>query len=278
MKTPQISILIANYNNGHFFNDCFKSLVAQTNKNWEAIVIDDCSTDNSVEVITELIKNDDRFKFYQNKENLGYQKTLIKAIDLSTADIWGRLDPDDALMPKAIELSIKAHQDFLKAGLVYSNFILCDEHLKHIYNHKAKQINELNESYYNFEGEIGHFATFKKSIYNKTSGIDIFNKKAEDKDIYMKMCEVAPVKHIDKFLYLYREHKGGVSTGENSEKAFFWHWVALIKMAERRNIDIENLFVATFKDSNKHKIELLKKSRWMKLGTTLGLFKGAKYL
>ena len=43
MESPKISILIANYNNGHFFKDCFNSLIIQTENNWEAIVIDDCS-------------------------------------------------------------------------------------------------------------------------------------------------------------------------------------------------------------------------------------------
>ncbi len=47
------SILIANYNNGHFFKDCYQSIIAQTYANWEAIIVDDCSSDDSVTVIKQ---------------------------------------------------------------------------------------------------------------------------------------------------------------------------------------------------------------------------------
>ena len=283
MNTPKITILIANYNNGHFFTDCFNSLITQTEQNWEAIVIDDCSTDNSVEIIKILIAEDTRFRFFQNEENLGYQKTLIRGIDLSEAPIFARLDPDDALTCDAIELSIKTHEENPNAGLVYSNFIYCDKDLKEIKPHKCQQIEVLDDKYYNFRGEISHFATFKKSYYKSTTGIDPFIKRAEDKDIYMKMCEIAPVKYIDKDLYFYRVHNGGLSTNSNAEKALFWHWVALIKMAERRNINIEDLFIEHYIPKNKYlqledKINSLKKSRLLKLLYKLGIFKAYKYL
>lgn len=286
-STPKISILIANYNNGHFFKDCYRSLLAQTEPDWEAVIIDDASTDNSVAVISKLIAGDSRFRFYQNDDNLGYQRTLIKGISLISSGIFGRVDPDDALTPKAIELSLKAHHENPDVGLVYTNFVFCDANLAPKSVHQAQAITELNEYYYNFDAEISHFATFKKSVYFQTSGIDVSNKKAEDKDLYMKMCEVAPVKYIDEDLYLYRVHDGGISTNANGDKAYFWHWVALIKMAERRNINIEDLFVEKLvrreayeqeKENNKQLREWLKKSRWLKLGAKLGLFKLYKYL
>ena len=118
MFSSKISILIANYNNGHFFKDCFDSLIAQTEQNWEAIVIDDCSTDNSVEIIKNLIKEDVRFKFYVNEKNIGYQKTLIRGIELSKSPIFARLDPDDALTCDALEESINAFNQNPKIGLV----------------------------------------------------------------------------------------------------------------------------------------------------------------
>ena len=283
MNVPKISILIANYNNGHFFKDCYDSLLAQTEKNWEAIVIDDCSTDNSVEIIKNLIAEDSRFRFFKNEKNIGYQKSLIRGIELSEAPIFARLDPDDALKPKAIELSLEAFGSNNEIGMTYTGFIFCDEKLNELKEHHCKQIESLNTDYYGFRGEISHFACFRKEVYNKTTGIDTFIKRAEDKDIYMKMCEIAEVKLIDNPQYLYRIHSGGVSNNKNSEKALFWHWVALIKMAERRNINIEDLFIEHYIPKNKYlqledKINSLKKSRLLKLLYKLGIFKAYKYL
>ena len=283
MNTPKITILIANYNNGHFFTDCFNSLITQTEQNWEAIVIDDCSTDNSVEIIKSLIAEDSRFRFFKNEKNKKKKKSLIRGIELSEAPIFARLDPDDALKPKAIELSLEAFGSNNEIGMTYTGFIFCDEKLNELKEHHCKQIESLNTDYYGFRGEISHFACFRKEVYNKTTGIDTFIKRAEDKDIYMKMCEIAEVKLIDNPLYLYRIHSGGVSNNKNSEKALFWHWVALIKMAERRNINIEDLFIEHYIPKNKYlqleyKINSLKNSRLLKLLYKLGIFKAYKYL
>ena len=281
MEAP-ISILIANYNNGHFFGDCFESLVAQNEKNWEAVVIDDASTDNSVEIITEMIKNDERFRFFQNEKNTGYQRTLIKAIQLSTAPIFARLDPDDTLSSNAIEKSLQAHNQFPEVGLVYSNISVCDKNLVEDFVHKGKQVNSLGREYYNLNGEMSAFASFKRKFYDQTSGIDPFNRRAEDKDIYMKMCEVAPVKYIDEVLYQYRIHDKATSTISNWEKADFWHMVALIKMAERRNINIEDIFLERYvhrsyvdkmvKDAER-RVEMITNSQVYKLMQKMGVFK-----
>jgi glycosyltransferase involved in cell wall biosynthesis len=242
MDNPLFSILIANYNNGIYFNDCYKSIINQTENNFHVVLIDDCSTDDSFTIISEIIGQDSRFALYRNTINLGYQKSLIRAIELSKAPIFARVDPDDAILPTAVEESLKAHEANPNAGLVYSNFLYCDSNLVPFAKSNGKQIHDLDETYYNFNCEISHFASFKRKYYNLTTGIDIFNKRAEDKDIYMKMCEVAPVVHLNKELYYYRIHKSNVSTNKNSIKASFWHWVALIKMAERRSVNIENIF------------------------------------
>lgn len=284
----KFSILIANYNNGHFFQDCYNSIITQTYQNFEVIILDDHSTDNSIEIINSIIGEDSRFKLYQNEENKKVGYTKRKLIELSTSEVCGFLDPDDALEPTALYKILNTYEKYPKIGMVYSNFIFTDENLLPVSIHKGKQIDSINSvEYFNFNGEISHFATFKKSYYKKTLGIDPYLKIAEDKDWYMKMCEVAHVKYIDEDLYLYRIHKGGISTNNNSDKAYFWHWVAIIKAAERRNINVEELFLENLvrKDvyeteviKNNHLKTLLKKSRWLKIGAKLGFFKLYKYL
>ena len=71
-----------------------------------------------------------------------------------------------------------------------------------------------------------------------------------------------------------------MSSFANSEKSFFWHWVAIIKAAERRNINIENLFYENFYLNKNNKPEILinklNKSKWIKLGKFLGLLKNSE--
>ena len=282
----KITVLIANYNNGRFFKECFDSLLSQTLTDWEAIILDDASTDNSLELIRNITEKDSRFKIFTNDSNKGIGFTKRKLIELSGSEICGFLDPDDALISTALETVFNVHIQNPEVGLVYSNFVYCDDQLNKVRVHKAAQITALDEKYLNFNAEITSFATLKKTVYNKTSGIDPYLKIAEDKDWYMKMCEVAPVKYIDEDLYLYRVHKGGISN-KSEDQAAFWHWVALIKMAERRGINIEEQFLESYVLRRKYDKEVthntnlkkqIKNSRWVKLGNMLGLCKFYKYL
>lgn len=238
----KISILIANFNNGHLFEDAYRSLVSQTSDQWEAIVIDDASADDSVAVIEKLIRGDKRFLFFKNETNIGCQKTVLRAIELSSTEIFGRLDPDDALYPDAVEISLIEHQKHPEVGLVYSDITFCDKDLNPQAVYAAGQVDHLDEKSLLLNGEIGGFATLKKEFYDKTSGIDSTILRAEDIDIYMKMCEVAPVKRIPKSVYYYRILNTSLSKGQNAERAYFWHLVSIVKLAERRQKNLEDLF------------------------------------
>ena len=243
-KIPQISILIANYNNGHFFRDAYDSLLKQTFDDWEAVVIDDASTDSSAAVIRQLIKDESRMRFYKNPENIGYQKTILRAISYSRAAIFGRLDPDDALHPEALACSVETHRQHPDAGLVYSNIIGCDSDMNPTHVNRGRQVDPGfgATSFHNLDGSVWPFSTFKRAYYDQTSGMDVFNRRAEDQDLYLKMAEIAPMVYVNRDLYFYRVHNRGASVHDNSPRAYFWHWVALAKMMERRQLNLEDLF------------------------------------
>src|SRR5665647_1920850 len=126
----KFSILIANYNNGRFFKDCYDSIINQTYSNWEAIIVDDHSTDTSVELINAIIKADASFKLYENEKNYGCGYTKRKCAELATGEICGFLDPDDTIMPNAVELMVNAHLNHSEVSLVHSNFYFCNEFLE----------------------------------------------------------------------------------------------------------------------------------------------------
>ena len=102
----KFSILIAHYNNARYFKQCFDSLVSQTYTNWEAIILDDGSKEDEKNLIKTIIKGDERFKYFENSSNQGVGFTKSKLIELATGEILGYVDPDDAILPTAIEKSI----------------------------------------------------------------------------------------------------------------------------------------------------------------------------
>lgn len=237
------SLLIAQYNNGKYFEDCYNSIMAQTYQKWEAIIVDDCSTDDSVQQMKTLIGDDTRFKIFINDGNKGCGFTKRKCVDLAIGDICGFVDPDDAISETAIEEMIKMHIEFPDVGLVYSNFIFCDENMTDINIHLQKKVENSKEDFFNLQAEVSHYATFKSSYYKKTSGINPYLQRAVDQDLYLKLYEVGKVFYLNKAFYYYRQHDGGISTNTNNEKAYFWKWVVILDAAKRRNLNIEDLFI-----------------------------------
>lgn len=246
VSQPLFSVLIAQYNNGRFFDDCYKSIMGQTYKNWEVIIVDDGSEDDSVETIKKTIGKDPRFKLFLNDENKGCGYTKRRCVELAKGEICGFVDPDDAITETAVDEMVKKHTALPDVSLVYSNFVYCDENLSPQRVHYGKAVENQAMDFFNFKGEISHFATFKKSFYDKTVGIDPYLQKAVDKDLYGIMYEAGDVFYIDLNLYLYRIHEGGISTLQNENKAYYWFWVSIIHAAKRRKISVEELFLSKF--------------------------------
>ena len=230
------SVLIAHYNNAHYFKQCYESLKNQTYQNFEIILVDDCSKDGSFEKIIELTKNDDRIKTYKNKENKGVGFTKKRCVELASGEICGFVDPDDALTEDAIEISVKAYNENYIA--TYSQFYLCDENLniQNIFK-RTKKIKNKNPLFFNTEFEVAHFFTFKKEAYQKTEGINPELTSAVDQDLYLKLFEKGDFLYISQPLYLYRLHKKGVSQEKSKKEKLNLNWDKVLRdTLKRRNI------------------------------------------
>jgi glycosyltransferase involved in cell wall biosynthesis len=245
------SLLIAQYNNGCYFKDCYDSIIAQTYTDWEVIIVDDCSTDNSVDIIQEIIGEDKRFKLYQNEQNMGCGYTKNRCVALANGEICGFLDPDDAITPDAVALMIKAHRENPDAALVHSVFYYCDEQLIIQSKHERAGFVKVGKNFTNLDAKVNHFAAFKKSSYFQTEGIDITLQRAVDQDLYLKLSEVGEFIFIDKPLYKYRIHNRGISTGDsNGEKAFFYFLKVIAKAEQRRQVNLEKEVAAYLSSIN----------------------------
>lgn len=244
------SILIAHYNNYNYFLDCYKSIVEQSYQNFEVVIVDDCSTDDSFEKIKELTSSDVRFVLFRNEKNRGVGHTKRKCAELATGEICAFLDPDDALVSNALEISLKNHTR--NNAVAYSRFLLCDGNLKpqKPFPH-SRAVKNKDQLFFNVLLEANHFFTFKKSAYDKTSGIDPELTSAVDQDLYLKLYEVGDFTFIPEPLYLYRLHENGVSQNASKKNKLSENWqLVIINTLERRNIK-------TLYGKNIHEIEHL---------------------
>jgi glycosyltransferase involved in cell wall biosynthesis len=126
MKTELVSIITANYNAAKYISDTIESVLAQSYDNWEMIIVDDCSSDNSIEIIESYIAKDSRIKLVQLEQNSGAAVARNRAIELAQGRFIAFLDSDDLWQSDKLEKQISF---MLKNGYIfsYSHYDLIDE-------------------------------------------------------------------------------------------------------------------------------------------------------
>ncbi len=237
---PLFSILMANYNNAEYIKEAINSVLNQTYSNWELIIIDDASTDNSLEIIKPYLK-DKRIRLFEHKKNKDCGATKRECVKKSNGELFGILDSDDVLHKDALKIMIKFHKENLDCGLIYSNYYECDGNLK--IKNIAPYVGKVEKGKSNIHAsKTSHFDTIKKSAYNLTNGFDPKQKKAVDRDLVYKLEEVTKLKFVNKPLYYYRMHDKGISQGKNFQIANCYYALAKYKAYKRRlKTNIPNL-------------------------------------
>ncbi|RAP50056.1 MAG: glycosyl transferase family 2 [Methanosphaera sp. rholeuAM270] len=106
-SSPEVSIIIPLYNCGKYLAETLDSVLSQTFSNWEALLVDDKSTDDTLEIAREYERRDARFRVFEQPENMGAAKARNKALVESRGRFVAYLDSDDLWMPEKIEAQMK---------------------------------------------------------------------------------------------------------------------------------------------------------------------------
>ncbi|WP_185226194.1 glycosyltransferase family 2 protein [Chryseobacterium indologenes] len=233
----KFSVLIAHYNNARLFRECYDSLLSQKYQDWEAVILDDASSEAEKEVVKSIIAGDKRFRFFENEKNSGVGITKSKLIELANGEICGFVDPDDAILPSAIESAVHIFKSKKNIVLTYSRFMACDKNLTPITPYKsAMQVRNGDPYFFNYPIQIGHFTTFRKDIYEQTDKMNPELRIAEDQDLYLKMYEKGDVYFINDVNYLYRAHAGGISQNDNKGRSYDYFAKVVFSTMKRRKL------------------------------------------
>jgi len=122
METPLVSIITPSFNSEQFIAETILSVQDQSYSNWEMIVVDDCSSDATEEIVTEFAQADSRILFYKLSKNSGAGVARDQAVSLAKGKYIAFLDSDDLWKPEKLEKQI----DFLKRHLLPFTFSFYD--------------------------------------------------------------------------------------------------------------------------------------------------------
>ena len=107
LKQPKISVVMSAYNREKMVKEAIESILNQTYTDFEFIIIDDCSKDNTAKVIQAYADKDERIVFIKNKKNMHYNYNLRKGFEIANGEYIARMDDDDIAMPTKFEKQVE---------------------------------------------------------------------------------------------------------------------------------------------------------------------------
>lgn len=230
---PACSIIIAEYNNGKYFLQLYESLLKQALQDFEVIIVDDASTDNTVKLVKEKITGDNRFKLILHDSNKGAGAAFKTAMLHANGDVILMLGADDTLAEDAIKVIVDSHKQYPDFSLINFSLFFCDENLN-ILRKLVYQEDKSREEY--FFWTTKGIDTFKRTKYFETIGFDENLRSAVDQDICFKLEETGKVISLDKAIYYYRANPKGISQMTNKLSSKINYCLATFNTYERRKI------------------------------------------
>lgn len=205
---PKVTILMPVYNGEKYLKPAIDSILSQTYSDFEFIIINDGSTDETAKIILEY--NDNRIIFINNQENIGYTPILNQGIKIAKGEYIARMDSDDISLPDRLKKQIEfldKNQNIGICGTWYKTFGYEENEIKWSLTHNEIKINLL------FQNVLGHpTVMFRKNLFKEYNlEYNTSYMPAEDYELWSRATEYFEFANIPEFLFLYRTHESNIS-------------------------------------------------------------------
>ena len=212
---PLISVLMPVYNGMPYLPLAVQSILKQTFTDFEFIIVNDCSTDNSLQYL-EVIKNtDNRIRIVKNEKNIGLTQSLNKGLEIASGKYIARLDQDDIAYPDRFEIQVAHLEKNLDIGLLGSCCDIIDEN-GIVKNSKMKELNDLRIRWKMLSKNPFVHSTimFRKQIIREYA-LKYESKFGEDYNLWGKMVNCSKARIIPEKLIAYRFHANNFTHKNN---------------------------------------------------------------
>ena len=219
MKEQLVSIITPLYNKEKYIEETIKSVQNQTYRDWEMIIIDDCSTDAGAEIVQRLCKNDSRIRFVKNQNNLGAARSRNKAIDLARGRYVAFLDADDLWVSSKLERQISYMKE-RSCAFCFSSCGVVDENSNREKN--VRKVPDVVDFHTLLKGNVIPCLTVVLDR-KEFSRIEMPQIGHEDYALWLKLLQQGKMAYgINEVLAYYREYVNSLSG--NKMMAAKWTW------------------------------------------------------
>lgn len=216
MNKGLVSIITPVYNGQDFLDRSIKSVLAQTYENWELFLIDDGSSDNSVQIIENYLE-DNRIKLLRNESNSGIPTTRNKGIENSTGEFIALLDQDDEWLPHKLEKQVSRFLEIDDSfGLIYSNVEVRTD--QGILSDQKKEIEPEASIQSNLELMLSRNLITSPTAMVKRKALEevgLFDESirwgGDDYDLWIRIAHKYMFDYIDEVLCIRHEHQQNYS-------------------------------------------------------------------
>lgn len=242
-QNPTVSVVMKIYNSEAYLEDAIKSVLNQTLSDFELILIDDGSKDNTVNIIKKF--SDERLHFIDNGENIGIVASQNKAIAYSSGKYIAVMDSDDISYPERLQKQV----DFLEEHTEYIMCGTCRDNIEGDQFVPFEKLNELTSSTLKFSLHFGNFHFTHSSIMFRKSAYDDANiqygpaELAEDYQAITKMAQNGKIYILPERLMAYRIHGNSIS---NKKKETLIACANRVKTDYIQSTDLERKYKEQF--------------------------------
>jgi len=215
-EKPLVSVVMSVYNGERYLSECITSILSQTLKNFEFLIIDDGSTDSTAKIIKTFAEDDSRICFIKNPGNLGLAKSLNLGVAKAEGEYIARIDCDDICLPERLEVQVDYLNGNPDIAVVGSWLTMIDENGKETKTIKV-ELKSYTDFLFNFlicKNYLYHPSVmFRKEIIQSLGGYDQEEFPAEDFGLWMRLAKAGyDARIIQKPLTCYRSHSQQICT------------------------------------------------------------------
>ncbi len=260
LVSPQVTVFMAVYNGAAYLNESINSILGQTFKDFELLIVNDGSTDSSLKIIEQY--NDPRISVISHSKNRGLFETRNTGLDNAKGEYFAVLDCDDIASLRRLEIQVK----YMKEN---PEFAMCGGRVKYV-NEQSEVIGNVNS----INGNVEYLKALllftniycNSSTIYKTEIIKEYRYRpgfepAEDFDLFERIASNYPIGFINEFLGCYRIHANNISSLKKSKRLAAEREI-IKRQLQRYNIsfsdadlDIHLKFTEGIFDFEKHSVE-----------------------
>lgn len=240
---PKVTVMVANYNTSQYLAQCFDSLRNQSYINFEVQVVDDGSTDNSIDIIQKYVNKDKRFRLMKFEQHRGVAYIRNAALPECRGEYIAILDADDLALPERLEKQVEFLDNEPGIVLLGSYYGVVDSKGQIKRKKKKVPVNDIEIRWRVTQGNCFIHSTimFRKQQALDCGGYDASFYSGEDFDLYSKIISLGKAAALPEVLVFWRTHKKSMTKHTNQNELDRYYFMAVknaVKLHFKTDIEL----------------------------------------